>query len=166
MDEQENNEQVAIEPEKKRRGRPAKTLQSGITVVNAPKEFEESIIEDGKKIKDDDIAEEPKKKRGRKPKKDILRGVYLSDHKIDPTLRDKKIVKRRKKTISRKKNNDRINRIIRNIKKNRFSFSLKKINIPKINIDFSGIKLPKGLTWGQVGAWTIAAGSLIVAAVK
>lgn len=81
MDEQEN-EQEAVETmaEKKRRGRPAKTLQSGVTVVDNATPQNVVVKEQGTVF-----TEVPKKKRGRKPKEQLnING--LSDEDIKKAI--------------------------------------------------------------------------------
>jgi hypothetical protein len=153
QEEQSIDQQEIVQPEKKRRGRPARIIQSGVTIIDTPQTVEAKeqgtvFTTAGKAFK-----------RGRKPKEVEEKGKKFNDYKNELKISESlKLIK--KKKCGRKK-------IVRRKKAiNIWDVIKPSIKMPKIKINLSGIKLPKGLTWGQVGAWTIAAGSLIVAAVK
>jgi len=170
MEGQENNEEtVAIEQEKKHRGRPAKTIQSGVTVVDTTQNVEsnknddDDIIQKGNKIFNDNTGYvPPKKKRGRKPKEQLnINGP--SDENIKKSIQAsfKKVKKQRKRRVVKKKT---MHRKSRNKKAKNILDVIKTFKMPKIKISLSGIKLPKDLTWHDVQIWSVAMAAIIAIA--
>jgi hypothetical protein len=159
MDEQENEQATTEQPEKKRRGRPSKIIQSGVTIIDTPQNVE--VEEQGTVF-----AEEPKRKRGRKPKEQLnINGP--SDETIKKSIQSSLKQKARmiKKVIKKKRGRKKIVRRKKAI--NIFDVikpSFKTFKMPKIKINLSGIKLPKGLTWHDVQIWSVAMAAIIAIA--
>jgi hypothetical protein len=151
MDGQENQEQVSVEPEKKRRGRPAKTIQTGVTIVDNP-----TVPTVTEKEQDAVVAEETKKKRGRKPK---YKTEFIN---LNPVVEEmkRKAKKRSKQRVLKKKTTRR--------KSCGKGFNILSIlsgfKMSKIKINLSGVKLPKGLTWHDVQIWSVAMAAIIAIA--